>query len=140
MPCPFFEPQQVASDPHDATARVPLIEEYEGSCRAGAVVQPVEVADRFRCCNHGYSRGNCARFPLDDARCAYRFHTVKSDGTSLDLIWIEERDYAPVRWESVRYSFLDDSLTPQPFDICLRAQVIAFCRSYRKRFLLSDVR
>ncbi|MBV8831714.1 MAG: hypothetical protein JO217_00875 [Acidobacteriaceae bacterium] len=134
MPCPFFQPVLVAREPEHPGARLPLIEEYEGVCRADSNSMPSAKEDRFRC-NHGYSRSVCAHFPLSDPRSAHRFHVLKIEDGAIQILWVEERNYAPAKWESVQYSIATGSLTPKPADQCLEAQIIAFCCSYYRRFL-----
>lgn len=134
MPCPYFEPQNVVAQRENANGRLPLIDEYDGLCRAGS--EPIEAPAelRFRCCNHGYSKGCCERFPSGDARSSLRYHVVKQTQSGLELICIEEQNYAPLAWRTVRYFLAGERLEPQPNDDCMQAQAIALCRSYLKRF------
>jgi len=134
MPCPFFEPQAVVSSPQHPNARLPLLDEYEGTCHAAGDVFPVPFDLRFRCCNHGYSRGSCNRFPLTETRSSVRFNITRATSDFLELLYVEERDYAPLRWHSLCYSVQTEVLEPELSDSCARAQVLAFCRSYRRRF------
>jgi hypothetical protein len=78
MACPYFEPQHVNASPEYAAARMPLIDEYDGLCRAEAAPFPVPGQLRFRCCNHGNSRQACAHFPADEMRSALRYEIVGS--------------------------------------------------------------
>ncbi len=134
MPCPYFEPQRVASDPQHATARLPLLEEYDGLCHA--LGEPLGVAPtlRFQYCNHGYSRGSCERFPAGETRSGVRYTVVRQTAAALEILCVEERDYAPLRWHSLQYFFDTECIDPELPDHCIRAQILAFCRSYRKRF------
>jgi hypothetical protein len=134
MPCPFFEPLLVVAEPKDRGGRLPLIEEYEGFCRAHSNRTAATKQDQYRC-NHGYSRGVCTHFPLSDPRSAHRFHVVKVEHGTILVLWVEEQNYAPAKWESVQYSIATGNLTPAPADECLRAQIAAFCSSYHRRFL-----
>ncbi len=134
MPCPYFEPQRVATDPCHASARLPLIEEYDGICHAHREPVNAPAAVRFRCCNHGYSRGGCERLPAADIRSCARYHVVQRSESTLDVLCVEEQNYAPLRWHSVQYLIASDSLTVETTDVCLQAQLLAFCRSYVKRF------
>lgn len=133
MACPFFEPRRVAASQQYAHARLPLIDEYEGLCRAAAdpVAAPQEL--QFRCCNHGYSNGCCAHFPATEERSAMRYSVGGRHGRDLDVICVEEKAHAPLRWQAVHYFEEGERLIPEIGDICLRAQVIAFCRSYFRK-------
>ena len=50
---------------------------------------------------------------------------------------IEECDYAPGDWRVVRYSTGHELLEPEIQDPCVRAQVLALCRTYLNRFTRS---
>ena len=134
MPCPYFEPKQVATDPQHPRARLPLLEEYDGLCHAMRDPLPVSSAVRFQCCNHGYSRGLCERFPGNESRSGVRYNIARRTGTALEIICIEEQQYAPLRWYSITYFFENQRIEPELSDICIRAQVLAFCKSYLRRF------
>jgi hypothetical protein len=134
MPCPLFEPQRVAKDPHNTAARLPLLEEYDGLCHAGEPREAVPPELRFRCCNHGYSQGVCRAFPAEEKRASLRYTVTRSDPKTIQLMLITERDYTPVTWQSLEYFVGSDCIQPDLADPCLRAQVLAFCRSYLKLF------
>lgn len=135
MPCPQFQPQRVATDPLHTSARLPLIEEYEGLCHAQAepVTAPPDL--RFRYCNHGYSQGACQRMPFaaESPSCS-RYNVVRRSESALEILCIQEQNYAPLRWQSVTYFIATDRLAVDLPDPCLTAQLLAFCRSYLKRF------
>ena len=134
MPCPYFEPQKVVENSHHPNARLPLLQEYDGLCHAGSepVQAPAEL--RFDCCNRGYSKGSCARFPLAEARSSMRYSILRRTSATLELICIEEQNYAPLRWRSVQFFLESKRLEPELDDACITAQAIAFCRSYLGRF------
>jgi hypothetical protein len=134
MACPFFEPRQIAAAPEYAAARLPLIDEYDGLCRVREQPFPVPAEARFRCCNHGNSRGTCAHFPAGEQRSALRYEIVGRTAAALELLLLEERDYAPVAWQTVRYILAGESLEPEIGDIVKQAQIRAFCRSFLDRF------
>ena len=133
MPCPYFEPKTVAES-QQVAGRVPLIDEYDGLCRATAVPRAVPSELRFRHCNHGYARGSCGDYPETEGCSCNRYQVTEERGSFLQVVWVEETNYAPVRWRSVRYVSENESLDPDPGDSCARAQLLAFCRSYRRRF------
>ena len=53
---------------------------------------------------------------------------------ALELICVEETNYAPVRWQRVQYVIDTGVLEPMLEDTCMQAQALAFCRSYLRRF------
>lgn len=133
MACPFFEPQRVAEAQKFPHARLPLIEEYEGRCWATAEAAAAPVELQFQCCNHGYTNGCCRHFPASEERSAMRYSVRGFKDGELQVIWVEEKAYAPLRWRAVNFVVEDSRLRPEIADICARAQIVAFCRSYLKR-------
>ncbi len=116
------------------SARLPLIDEYDGLCRAGGEpVSSSEVA-RFRWCNHGNSKGCCPAFPEHEKRSCLRYEIISRENDALRVLCIEEQAYAPLRWYPVQYIRGEERLEPEPEDFCVRSQLIAFCRSYLARF------
>lgn len=134
MPCPYFEPQRLAIAPLRVNARLPLIDEYDGICHAHPEPISAPVSLRFRCCNHGYSKGACERVPAAEVRSCVRYSVQRRSESALHILCIEEQNYAPLRWQSIEYCIREDRLTAELSDLCLSAQLLAFCRSYLKRF------
>ena len=134
MPCPYFQPRRVASDPRHIGARLPLIEEYDGLCHASGAALAVPPELRFPYCNHGYSRGSCDRFPAGELRSGIRYTVVRRTPAALEILYVEEQNYVPLAWHSIQYFPDNDRLEPQLSDECIRAQLVAFCHSYLKRF------
>ena len=133
MPCPYFEPRQVAAQPTLPNARLPLIDEYDGICRAKSDEIAVGADVRLRLCNHGNVHGVCAHFPLEQTRSCFRFAVVSRSAAQLDLLFIEEAFYAPLAWRRLTFTIENEELAPPREDPCERAQVLAFCRSYVRR-------
>ena len=133
MPCPYFEPRHIVSSQY-SNARLPLLQEHAGLCRAGKEPLEAPPAMRFRYCNHGYSRGICEHFPGTETRSCLRYQLTRFTGTEFEIEIIEEQDYAPAAWRAVKYSVGEDRLDPEIQDCCIRAQVVAFCRAYLGRF------
>jgi hypothetical protein len=134
MPCPYFEPRRVAAQPRHANVRLPLIDEYDGVCRAASEAIEVPGELRFGCCNQGNSRGLCGHFPAGETRSALRYDMLRQTPATLDLLWVEESDYAPLAWQRVSYFVDRDCLDTETGDACKQAQILAFCRSYLARF------
>jgi hypothetical protein len=134
MPCPYFEPQRVVTQPTHLNARLPLIEEFDGVCRATLEALPVPQESRLRLCNHGNARGQCAQFPADEKRTSIRFDVLRRSASNLDLLYVEESLYAPLAWRPLTFVIDSECLEPDPPDLCQRAQLLAFCRSYLRRY------
>ena len=130
MPCPYFEPRERSSKSL-RNARLPLIDEYKGMCHARAG-QPAAVPAEMIAgpCSHGYSRGTCSQYPADTKTAAMRYSVLRQSDETLDLVCIEEAGYAPVRWHALQYSKATGLLAPDVGGECMKAQAIAFCRSY----------
>lgn len=134
MPCPFFEPRAITAAPRHAQARLPLIDEYDGLCRARAELLPAPAERRFECCNHGYSHGLCEFFPTGDSPSCFRYTVLAQSSAGLEILCIEEQKYAPVRWHSAQYCAATGALEPDLASGPMRAQALAFCRSYLEHF------
>ncbi len=137
MPCPYFEPQQIARNGEDLQGRLPLFDEYDGWCHANGLAQPVLPAFRFSGCNHGHPDNTCPALPAERSRRQRRFHTgdeAKDDGLNLKIFVLEIENHVPIRSYSVLYSKTNENLEPETPDHCERAQILAFCHSYCRRF------
>jgi hypothetical protein len=116
MPCPYFEPRQALPQPTYPSARLPLIDEYDGVCHARTEALPVEAEGRLRFC--------------------FRFDVVQRSVAGLELLFIEEAFFAPLAWRRLQFVIDGERLEPDPADPCERAQILAFCRSYLRRHRL----
>jgi hypothetical protein len=134
MACPYFEPQQAVLPATRRHARLPLIDEFDGVCRALPEPLPVPAEGRLRLCNHGNVLGQCEHFPAQEQRSAFRFEVVRRSAAHLDLLLIEEALYAPLTWHRLKYSIDSEQLQPDPPDPCRHAQLLAFCRSYLRQY------
>jgi hypothetical protein len=131
MPCPYFEPRQLLLERTQPNARLPLIDEYDGVCRAAeGEPKAVDAAHRMRLCNHGNARGLCGHFPAEEERSCFRFDVLRQSVAHLDVLFIAETFYAPTAWRRLAFHIDGERLDPDPADPCERAQMIAFCRSY----------
>jgi len=120
--------------PTHFNARLPLIDEFDGVCRALPEAFPVPSAARLRLCNHGNAHGQCVHFPVQDKRSSFRFEILRRSAADLDLLFVEEALYAPFSWRRLAFLIDSERLEPDPPDPCQRAQLLAFCRSYLRRF------
>lgn len=126
MPCPFFEPVLPVSGNYAPQGRLPLIQEYEGDC----VRHPDRLPANNRCCNQGYARGSCEFFPPEGANRANRYSLLNREEHGLTLLYIGEEDYSPAASRMLHFSIAEDRLVETDLDSCIRAQAVAFCRSY----------
>jgi len=133
MPCRYFEPLQIAPVPFHPNARLPLIDEYEGLCHAETEAIPVPAEIRFAGCNHGNRDTSCGRFPVASERAVLRLTVAKQDPDSLEIVAIEEANHSPLRWQTIRFLLRSEELVPDLTEVCQRAQLLAFCRSYLQK-------
>ncbi len=135
MPCPYFEPRSIAAEAeYGRSLRLPLLDEYDGVCHATNSPFPVPRDLRFRCCNHGYPVGTCGFFPSTESRSCIRFDIIACTEEAVELLFIAERDHAPVDWRRLRFLRSTEQVQPALSDSAARAQVVSFCRSYLRRF------
>jgi len=98
MPCPFFQPQS----PFDSSAwnpppRLPLGDAWRGICCAppAGPFEPREDIQR-ELCNMGYARGRCQYFPDQSVPDAVRFSVTGEIEGNLQVLYVLEKDHAPL--------------------------------------------
>jgi hypothetical protein len=134
MPCPYFAPRAAVPQLESTGGRFPLIDAFLGDCHATEFPSPAPDEMLIPCCNHGYSRAECPKFPVADNRSALRYSVVRRSPDFLDLVIIVERGYTPVTWQSIRYIIESGVLEPACADACTQAQALAFSKAYLGRF------
>ena len=108
---------------------LPLGESWSGFCRALPEVHPTGDA----CCNLGYARGNCARFPMGDGPDAVRFTISGHESAGLRLYYVIERDHQPFAHGALGYSLAAACLTTPLESETLARQAQAYVESYLRR-------
>lgn len=135
MACPFFKPsRRLETSGWLRPPRFPLGGLFSGACHAhpDEVVEPPETQQR-EVCNCGYARGRCDRFPGDGSADAVRFSVTDETAERVSLVYVLEKDHAPVEHGTLEYSIGDARLmTPRLSDI-LAQQGRAFLESYLSR-------
>ncbi len=125
MSCPYFYP----TESRGGSALLPLGDLWAGHCHADPA-QPATPADAL-CCNLGYARGHCARFPDTDGPDAVRFTIARADAAGVALYYVIERDHHPFAHGPLEYSYAE-GLPPSP-DALLNRQAAAYVDSFRRR-------
>lgn len=133
MPCPVFLPTRVVQQPRHQLGRLPLIDEYTGTCTAHPDGFAPDPETLFRFCNHGYSQGSCPRYPLQDAVSCLRYTITARTCDVLEGICVEEAAHTPLRWHRFIYLLQAQDLKDDLPTECIRAQAIAFCQAYVRR-------
>jgi hypothetical protein len=106
--------------------RAPLGALFEGECEIE------RGAGEPRLCNFGYARGLCACFPAETVADAVRFSIAGSLDGMMKLIWIFEKDHAPLEHGILEYRESTGEFVEKPEGV-LGAQARAFIENYLAR-------
>lgn len=110
---------------------MPLGEAYSGTCRARPNEFHVPPEAHLReACNCGYARAGCDRFPEGSAADAVRFSLAELNGGKLGVIYVLEKDHAPVSHGTLEFLVEADAFANADLDALLLRQARAFVRTY----------
>ena len=123
MACPFFRPLRPMEW---SSGRAPLGGLFEGTCEIAL------GAGEARLCNFGYARGLCGSFPEATVADAVRFSVSGSADGVVRMVWILEKDHAPVEHGFMEYRESTGDFVEAP-DGVLAAQARVFVESYLGR-------
>ena len=84
-------------------------------------------------CNCGYARGRCDQFPATSAADAVRFSVVAADTDTVRLVYILEKNHAPVEHGTMTYAIRESGFVDRPPNVILGAQAQAFLESHLDR-------
>ena len=129
MCCPCFDPVEPRAGSGSQHARLPLGDFWSGVCRAGS--EPEDAA--LPCCNLGYARGNCSRFPENQDLDAVRFGVAAEDAAAVRIRYIIERQHHPFAHGWLEYSLEAKAFAHSPADEILHRQARAYLTSYLRR-------
>jgi hypothetical protein len=138
--CPFFVPSrrlEITGWLH--APRLPLGDPFGGACRAdpAEIIEPPDAQHQRDLCIRGYARGRCDRFPGGSAADAVRFSVTEDTPNRLLVVYVVEKDHAPVEFGTLQYSVDDSHLDGPPISDILVQQARAFLESYLRRRTLS---
>jgi hypothetical protein len=140
MACPYFFPLRA----RPGSPTLPLGDWWQGACHAAAG-EPVEPpAGGDVCCNLGYARGHCARFPEGAGADAVRFTIAapesapeggpeRTQGATVSIYYVAERDHRPFAHGALQYSVAEAALAGLPDSPLLARQAEAYAESYLRR-------
>lgn len=130
MACPFFLPVARFDDrTWSIPPRLPLGEPFAGECHAAAEIATPDDATLRQCCNRGYGRGQCPRFPEHSDADAVRFHVIEQRNAELRIQYVFEKECWPVRHGVIEYGGTLRGAT----GAVLERQAAAFAESYLRR-------
>jgi hypothetical protein len=128
--CPHFEPTKHRSD---AGTLLPLRDFWFGVCHADeARFEPDErlLSD---CCNMGYARGKCARFPQAPGPDSVRFTIARDSNQRILVSFAVERDHRPYSQGSLEFSRTAGKFAAAGSDPLIEKQARAYVASYLRR-------
>lgn len=108
-----------------SSGRSPLGAIFEGECERGGTAGT-------RLCNFGYARGLCAEFPEASAADAVRFSVSGNAGGIVKIVWILEKDHAPVEHGFLEYAESTGVFEVEPVGV-LAIQARVFIENYLRR-------
>ena len=130
MACPYFYPVEARG----GSPMLPLGDWWKGSCHA-APEAPVEasVARCDGCCNLGYARGVCDRFPESAGPDAVRFTISSHEDAAIRIYYVIERDHHPYAQGRLEYLTAAGAFAAPPETALLARQAQAYVESYLRR-------
>jgi len=108
------------------SGRAPLGGLFHGECEIE------RGAGDARLCNFGYARGLCASFPEATVADAVRFSVSGSSEGVVKLVWILEKDHAPVEHGFLEYRESTGEFVEMPEGV-LGEQARVFVENYLRR-------
>jgi hypothetical protein len=110
----------------------PLRNFWSGICHADAA-QPFEQSDErllSECCNMGYARGKCSRFPEVSGPDAVRFTVARDAERMIFLSFAVEKNHLPYAQGVLEYSRAEQSFVVTHPDRLIEQQARAYLASY----------
>jgi hypothetical protein len=99
---------------------------YGGECHARAAPE----AAAHDCCNFGYARDECRKFPKDALFDAVRFAITARDAETIQILYIFELDHRPCQHGLLTYHVSGRQLTGAEGLPLLEAQARAFVDAF----------
>jgi hypothetical protein len=121
--CPFFRPMRPMEW---SVGRAPLGGTFHGECEIS------RGAGDPKLCNFGYARGLCAHFPDSSKADAVRFSVTGNEDGVVKLIWILEKDHAPMEHGVLEYRESSREFIEAPEGV-LSVQARIFVENYLRR-------
>jgi hypothetical protein len=108
-----------------SSGRAPLGGMFHGECERGG---PGDA----KLCNFGYARGLCSHFPDGPVADAVRFSVAGSEDGVVRLIWILEKDHAPLEHGVLEFRESSREFVEAPPGV-LGVQARTFLENYLRR-------
>ena len=140
--CPYFHAVKPRTQTDSSrSAMLPLGDAWDGVCHANgeAPWEPDEQTLQS-CCNLGYARGCCARFPAADGPDAARFTIAADSGESLRVYYVLERNHHPWSHGPLEFSRSGESAEAHSADEATVNLARAYVTSYLRRISEASAR
>lgn len=138
MACPYFFPTErfLGQNLWPHPARLPLGGGFTGFCSVDSGVEFRPDENRLtECCNLGYARRCCDRFPDGEAPDAVRFTVSNEQEGIIQIRYALEKDHLPCGHGALAYDKSHRSFVTPPADRVLQRQAEAYVESYLRRKL-----
>lgn len=135
MACPYFQPLDRFDDKiWRKHPRLPLGDPYTGLCCVDPMRDWAPDGATLRdCCNLGYARKKCSRFPDDSGTDAVRFSVTGDEAGIVRVFYVRERGHEPVEHGTLDYSTATGKFLAGDPNGLLEAQAQAYIGSYVRR-------
>jgi hypothetical protein len=127
--CPYFEPTKLSVD---AKTLRPLRNFWSGMCHAEPA-EPFEQSDELvlsECCNMGYARNKCSRFPEAPGPDAVRFTVVRDAERMVLVSFAVEKNHLPYAQGLLEYSRSEQSFLVGHPNRLIEQQARAYLAGY----------
>ena len=116
----------------DAKTLRPLRNFWSGMCHAEAA-QPFEQSDEHilsDCCNMGYARGKCSRYPAANGPDAVRFTVVRDAEPMIHVSFAVEKNHLPYAQGLLEYSRTEQAFVVNHPNRLIEQQARAYLAGY----------
>lgn len=120
--CPYFRPLRLMEW---SVGRAPLGGMFQGECEKRGTGEA-------RLCNFGYARGRCRHFPDESGADAVRFSVAGNADGVVQVVWILEKDHAPLDHGVLEYRESSREFVHAPEGV-LGVQARVFVENYLRR-------
>ncbi len=135
MACPYFYPRERFEDrAWVKPPRLPLGDPHTGVCRVDPMREWMPDSETLKeCCNIGYARQRCSRFPEGDGPDAMRFSVVTDADAVLKIFFVAEHDHEPSEHGNLECSADSGKFLGGSANELIQAQAEAYAASYIRR-------
>jgi hypothetical protein len=135
MACPFFYPtERFPESAWRKHPRLPLGDPYSGVCRVDPARDWTPDQNTLReCCNLGYARRRCPRFPRGGGPDALRFSVVDDEEGTLRIFYVAEQEHSPVEHGTIEYAVATNRFLNGDTSETFQKQARAYAESYLRR-------